>query len=72
MAALLALLETPFTLLLRVDSDQPLPDNDADVITSLRTDCALFKKVKKVAASRLELLACLMCVHAHQIDLHVV
>jgi hypothetical protein len=67
-----ALPETPFALLLRADSDQPLPDSDKEIIATLTTYCAIFSKLKKHATERLELLAGLMWVHAHQLDLHAV
>ncbi len=64
--------ETPFALLLRADSEQTLPDSDADVIAALTTYGAVFSKVKKLAPERLDLLAGLMWVHLHQLDLHAV
>jgi len=67
-----ALPETPFALLLRADSEQTLPDSDADVIAALTTYGAVFSKVKKLAPERLDLLAGLMWVHMHQLDLHAV
>ncbi len=65
-----ALPETPFALLLRADSEHHLPDSDPDVIAALSAYGAVFNKAKKNAADRLDLLACLMWVHAHQLDLH--
>ncbi len=59
-----ALPETPFALLLRADSEHPLPDSDPDVIAALTTYGAVFSKLKKHAAERLDLLAGLMWVHA--------
>ena len=67
-----ALPETPFALLLRADSEQTLPDSDADVIAALTTYGAVFSKVKKLAPERLDLLAGLMWVHMHQLDSHAV
>jgi hypothetical protein len=67
-----ALPETPFVLLLRVDSEHRLPDSDPDVIAALTTFGAVFSKLKKHAAERLDLLAGLLWVHAHQLDLHAV
>ena len=64
--------ETPFVLLLKADSEHPLPDDDAEVSTDLMSYGVIFKKGKKFAPERLELLAGLMWVHAHQADLHVV
>ena len=64
--------ETPFALLLRADSEHPLPDSDPDVIAALITYGVAFSKLKKLAAERLDLLAGLLWVHAHQIDLHAV
>ena len=64
--------ETPFVLLLKADSEHPLPDDDAGVSTDLMSYGVLFKKGKRFAPERLELLAGLMWVHAHQADLHVV
>jgi hypothetical protein len=52
--------ETPFTLLMWANSEQPLPDTDADVVVALDSYGAVFKKTKKEAPARLELLACLM------------
>ncbi len=65
-------IEIPFNLLLRADSEQPLPDTDANVVAALDGYGAVFKKNRKEASDRLELLACLMWVHAHQLDLHTV
>ncbi len=62
--------ETPFALLLRADSEHPLPDSDPEVIAALNAYGAVFKKTKSQAASRLDLLAGLLWVHAHQLDLH--
>ena len=69
-----ALPETPFSLLLRADSEHPLQvtDNNPDVSTALAAYGVIFKKAKRDAASHLDFLACLMWVHAHQSDLHVV
>ena len=64
--------ETPFVLLLKADSEHPLPDDDAAVSTDLMSYGALFKKGKSFAPERLELLAGLTWVHAHHSDLHVV
>ena len=64
--------ETPFALLLRADSEHPLPDSDPDVIAALITYGVAFSKTKKLAAERLDLLAGLLWVHAHQLDLHAV
>ena len=64
--------ETPFSLLLKADSEHPLPDDDSGVSSALVSYGALFKKTKKAAPDRLELLAGLMWVHAHQSYLHVV
>ena len=61
-----------FRSLLCADSEQQLPDNDADVIKALQDYGVLFKKTKSLAAERLDLLAGLMWVHAHKDDLHVV
>ena len=58
--------ETSFILLLRADSEH------AEVVTALASYGAIFKRTKKEAPARLELLAGLMWVHAHQHDLHVV
>jgi hypothetical protein len=63
--------ETSFSSLLRADSDQPLPDDDAGVIAALTSYGAVFKKTKAAAPARLNLLAGLMWVHAHQADLHI-
>jgi hypothetical protein len=60
-----ALPETPFTLLLGADSEHPLPDSDPDVTAALNAYGASFNKLKKNAAARLDLLVCLMWVHAH-------
>ncbi len=54
-------------LLLQADSDQPLPDTDAEVVAALKS----YQKNKALAHARLDLLAGLMWVHAHQLDLHV-
>jgi hypothetical protein len=56
----------PYTLsrLLRANSEQPLPNTDVDVIAALDSYGAAFKKAKKEAPARLELLAGLMWVHA--------
>jgi hypothetical protein len=67
-----ALPETPFALLLRADSERPLPDSDPDVIAALNAYGAVFNKAKKKTADSLDLLAGLMWVHAHQLDLHAV
>jgi hypothetical protein len=67
-----ALPETPFTSLLRADSEHPLPDSDPDVIAAVNAYGGSFTKVKKNAAARMDLLAGLMWVHAHQLDLHAV
>ena len=64
--------ETPFVLLLKADSEHPLPDDDAEVSSALASYGVVFKKIKKAAPDRLELLAGLMWAHAHQSDLHVV
>ena len=64
--------ETSFILLLRADSEHALPESDPEVVTALASYGAIFKKTKKEAPARLELLAGLMCVHAHQHDLQVV
>ena len=64
--------ETPFVLLLKADSEYPLPDDDTEVSSSLASYGAVFKKTKKAAPDRLELLAGLTWVNAHQSDLHVV
>jgi len=64
--------ETPFALLLRADSEHPLPDSDPEVIAALDAYGAVFNKTKKHAAARLDLLAGLLWVHAHQLDLHAV
>jgi hypothetical protein len=64
--------ETPFALLLRADSEHPLPDSDPEVIAALNAYGAVFNKTKKHAAARLDLLAGLLWVHAHQLDLHAV
>ncbi len=66
-----ALPETPFTLLLRADSEHPLPDSDPDVIAALNAYGALFNKAKKHVAARLDLLAGLVWVRV-QLDLHTV
>jgi hypothetical protein len=63
--------ETPFSSLLRADSEHPLPDDDKEVIAALASYGANFQKGKKFAPDRLNLLAGLMWVHAHQDDLHV-
>ena len=62
--------ETPFALLLRADSEHPLPDSDPEVIAALNAYGAVFSRLKKHAAARLNLLAGLLWVHAHQLDLH--
>ena len=67
-----ALPETPFALLLQADSEQTLPDSDQDVKAALTTYGAVFSKLKKDAPERLDLLARLMWVHTHQLDLHAV
>ncbi len=67
-----ALPETPFALLLLADSEHPLPDSDPDVIAAHNAYGAVFNTAKKNAADRLDLLAGLMWVHAHQLDLHAV
>ena len=64
--------EPPFVLLLKADPEHPLPDDDTEVSSSLASYGAVFKKTKKAAPDRLELLAGLTWVHAHQSDLHVV
>ncbi len=64
--------ETSFILLLRADSEHALPDSDPEVIPALASYGAIFKKTKKEAPARLELLAGLTWVHAHRHDLHVV
>ena len=66
--------ETPFALLLRADSEHPspLPDSDPEAIAALNAYGAAFNKTKKHAAARLDLLAGLLWVHAHQLDLHAV
>ena len=64
--------ETPFVLLLKADSKHPLPDDDAEVASVLMSYGAVFKKTKKAAPDRLELLAGLTWVYAHQSDLHVI
>ncbi len=61
--------ETPFALLLRADSDHPLPDSDPEVIAALNAYGVVFNKTKMHAAARLNLLAGLLWVHAHQLDL---
>ncbi len=58
--------------MLRADSKHPLPDSDKDVVAALHAYGVVFNKVKKYAAERLDLLACLMWVHAHQRYLHAV
>jgi hypothetical protein len=58
---------TPFTLLLRADLEHPFPDSDPDVIAALNAYCALFTKVEKSVAARMDLLADLTWVRAHQI-----
>jgi hypothetical protein len=58
--------------LLRADSEHPLPVTDVDVIAALNAYGASFNKAKKNASVRLDLLAGLMRVHAHQLDLHEV
>ncbi len=63
--------ETPFSSLLRADSEHPLPDDDKGVIAALASYGANFQKGKKFAPNRLNLLAGLMWVHAHQDDLQV-
>jgi hypothetical protein len=67
-----ALPETPFALLLRADTEQTLPDSDKEVQAALAAYGAVFSKLKKHAPERLDLLAGLMWVHTHQLDLHVV
>ncbi len=67
-----AIPETPFTLLLRADSEHPLPDSDPDVIAALNAYGAVFNKAKKHTVARLDLLAGLTWVHAHKLDLHAV
>jgi hypothetical protein len=64
-----ALLDNSFTLLLRADSEQPLPDTDIDVVAAPDTYGTVFKKTKnlKEAPARLELPT-----GAHQHDLLVV
>ncbi len=42
-----ALPETPFALLLRADSEHPLPDSDTDVIAALTTYGAVFKSGRR-------------------------
>ena len=64
--------ETHFSLLLKADSEHPLPDDDAGVSSALMSYGVVFKKTKNAAPARLELLAGLMWVHAHQADLHAV
>jgi hypothetical protein len=63
--------ETPFSLLLLADSEHPLPYDDKEVTTALVSYRATFQKGKKFAPNRLNLLAGLTWVHAHQDDLHV-
>jgi hypothetical protein len=70
--AALAESETSFILLLRAVSEHALSDTDADVMVALDTYGVAFKRIKKDAPARLELLAGLMWVHAHQFDLHTV
>ena len=60
------------SLLCADSAQQPLPDNDADVIKALQDYGVLFKKTKVQAPERLDLLAGLMWVHDHKEDLHVV
>jgi hypothetical protein len=57
--------ETPFSSLLRADSEHPLPDDDKDVTAALVSYGATFQKGKKYiyASDRLNLLAGLMWVH---------
>ena len=57
-------------MLLRADSEHPLPDSDPEFIAALNAYGAVFNKLKKNAAARLDLLAGLLWVHAHQLDLH--
>ena len=63
--------ETPFSSLLRADSEHPLTDDDKEVTATLISYGATFQKGKRYAPDRLNLLAGLMWVHAHQDDLHV-
>jgi hypothetical protein len=44
---LAALPETRFALLLRADSEHPLPDSDPDVIAALTTYGEVFTKTRK-------------------------
>jgi hypothetical protein len=64
--------ETPFALLLRADSEHPLPYSDLEVSAALNAYGASFSKLKKHAAARLDLLVGLLWVHTHQLDLHAV
>jgi hypothetical protein len=64
--------ETPISSLLLADSEHPHPDDDKEVTAAFVSYGATFQKVKKFAHNRLNLLAGLMWVHAHQDDLHVV
>ncbi len=52
--------ETSFILLLRADSEHALPDSDPEVVTALASFGAIFKRTKKEAPARLELLAGLL------------
>ncbi len=61
--------ETSFVLLLQADSEHALPNSDPEVVTALASYGAAFRKTKKEAPARLELLAGLMWVHVHQHDL---
>ncbi len=58
-----ALPKTSFTLLLREETEHPLPDSDPDVIAALNAYGAVLNKAKKYAADCLDLLAGLMWVH---------
>ncbi len=49
--------ETSFILLLRADSEHALPDSESEVVAALASYGAIFKRTKKEAPARLELLA---------------
>ncbi len=64
--------ETPFTTLLRADSEHALPDDDGEVIAALVKYGVVFDKRKlprSSAEARLNLLAGVLWLHLHLNDL---
>ncbi len=68
--AMAAVAETSFSALLSADSEHALPDSDADVVAMLNDSeyGIVFAKNKPPAfqIARLDLLACLLWLHAHK------